>query len=1487
MRMLSSCPGVRNRFLFSLWALRGWSLFAAGCLSAAISFGQPVVSAARHKIQVRDPAVASTLEAQGGRLVADYGSYQLFEYDQLPVALAGRPELEPRDQYNFIFLNATRLDTSKSETQALRKSVGQFACKHLHLVQFAGPIQAAWREEILAAGAEIVTYIPENTYLVYGDAAALGRIQALAAAAPHVQWEGIYLDDYKIHPRARSVDAQGRPRNIGTELFAIQLVADAQANAATVALLAPQELQSKWEVLNYVNLVVSLKTAERVRILAAQSEVVSIQPYFVPQKFDERQDQIVAGNLANNGPSGPGYLSWLASKGFTPAQFTASGFVVDLSDSGVDNGTTMPFHPGLYALGDTNGFSRVVYNRLEGTANPGSSLMGCDGHGTLNSHVIGGYDDVAGFPYADANGYHYGLGICPFVKVGSSVIFDPNSFTRPNFTALQSRAYRDGARVSNNSWGSSGMGLYTSSSQEYDALVRDAQPAGSPNASPGNQSMVIVFANGNSGAYGSESVSPPATGKNVFSIGASENVQPIGDVDGCGLTDADANNVNDVASFSSLGPCLDGRHKPDLMAPGTRVTGGVVQAAFPSGTGQADPCFDGSGVCGSATTPFFPPGQELFTISDGTSHSTPCVAGACALLRQYFINTFTNTPSPAMTKAYLMNSARYMSGAGANDALWSDSQGMGELNLGMAFDSTPRMLRDQLAADLFTQSGQSLTFLNQIADPAKPLRVTIAWTDAPGNTTGNAYNNNLDLTVTVGGTTYKGNVFSGQYSIAGGIADSQNNVESVFLPAGTVGLVTVTVTATSINSDGVPNNSTPLDQDFAQVVYNVAPPPPVINSLQPTNLMVISGQPASFTVSASGLPPLNYQWYKGSSGIAGATASVFSIAAAQLSDSGTYSVVVTNLNGSVRTNATLTVVPTVPLPFALDTLSQSNFSWTSDPAVPWFGQTNVFHVSGTNTAAARSYFVPDNQQSTLWTTVTGPGTLSFYWKVSSEPNADILTFSDPAAGYTSQISGEVDWTKQSYLLPGGAQVLEWTYAKNAMNNRGLDAGFVDQVTFTLGATLPTISRQPIGVASLASVPVTFTVKADGTPVLSYQWRFEGNDIPGATSASLTLSSPSVLDTGVYSVRVSNPYGFTLSTGAYLGIVPLVARGDNSLGQIGVPLLTTNIVGVAAGAWHSLFLHGDGTLLALGENYDGQCNVANLRNLMAIAAGGYHSLGIQRDGTVTGWGANGSGQATPPPGLSNVTALAAGTWHSLALRSDGTVAAWGDNSFGQCAVPPGLSNVVAIAANGSHSLALRADGSLVAWGENTDASGSFAGESVVPFGLSSVAAIGAGNYNSLAAMTDGTLLAWGDNSQGQSQPPQGANGVVGIAAGAGHSIALKRDSTILAWGNDWNGQCDFDTGVSNVIAIAAGNAHSLLLEGNRFAVPQLLYPTRQGRQFSVWVQTFYGRSYALEYKNSLATSTWNLLTTVRGNGARQFLVDTAADSPQRFYRVRQY
>ena len=365
-------------------------------------------------------------------------------------------------------------------------------------------------------------------------------------------------------------------------------------------------------------------------------------------------------------------------------------------------------------------------------------------------------------------------------------------------------SYLAGATFTSNSWGASVGGAYDASSQAYDSLTRDAY-----GSTAGNQQMLHIFAAGNDGS-GTNTIGSPGTAKNVLTVAATENVREQGISDGCGVNYA--NNADDIATFSSRGPTDDNRAKPDISAPGTHIQGPASQ----------DPGYNGSGVCDQ----YHPAGQTLYAMSSGTSHSTPAVAGASSLVYEYYGRVLNpgQTPSPAMLKALLLNTPRYLNGVGSGGNLPGTGQGWGDVNLGMLFDGSARMIYDQRPADIFGATGETRTFYGVVSNNTLPFRVTVVWTDAPGPTTGNAYVNNLNLEVTVGGNTYLGNVFSGANSNTGGTADARNNVESVFIPAGVSGDFTVRVIAGNIAGDGVPGNADTTDQDFALVIYNATLP---------------------------------------------------------------------------------------------------------------------------------------------------------------------------------------------------------------------------------------------------------------------------------------------------------------------------------------------------------------------------------------------------------------------------------------------------------------------------------------------------------------------------------------------------------------------------------------------------------------------------------------------------------------------------------------
>ena len=810
--------------LLSLFLLLAWPLWQRFA-SPTAAFAQT----AHEKIYVRDRQYAAEITARGGKLIADYGAFQVLAVPQsLAETLTQQAAVDVRAEENQILLKAGALDTTRPEIQALRQQSSPKI--RLHLVHFAAPIKPEWHAELLATGVQIVNYLPHNAYLVSGEVDSLENLQQWAAQSQVVQWEGVYEARFKLAPNITNAPAPAEA------LYGIQLLTRPDDNQTTLALinrlrLAP--VNHQFRVAKFLNLIVALPPSA-LGVLAERDDVISLARYQVPRRFDERQNQLVAGNLNGVQPATGDYLNWLAIQGFTQAQFNASNFTVNITDTGIDNGTTTPTHFGLYRAGDRANASRITYSRLVGTPSGAeSTIKGCDGHGTLNAHIVAGFVPTGApfnaFPHADASGFRFGLGIAPFVKVGASVIFDNGGglfgdYTFPDFIELESRAYQDGARISSNSWGSNATGDYNIDAQAYDYLTRDAQPDGAAATAPGNQEMVLIFAAGNDGPL-AQSVGAPGTGKNVLTVGASESVHAFGGPDKCTTTDGEADSAHDMTTFSSRGPTADGRHKPDLVAPGTHITGGVVQIANPPANGQADACFNAAGVCGGPSTSrnFFPPGQQFYTASTGTSHSTPAVAGAAALLRQRFLNDGLPVPSPAMTKAVLMNSARYLTGANANDALWSHAQGLGAIHLQttLGMFSTPTLFRDQEAIDLFTATGQVRTINGTIHDPGKPLRITLAWTDAPGSTASAAWVNNLDLEVTVGGQTYRGNVFGGALSTTGGAFDTKNNVESILLPAGLSGAFTIRIIAANIAGDGVPNNATTLDQDFALVVFNM------------------------------------------------------------------------------------------------------------------------------------------------------------------------------------------------------------------------------------------------------------------------------------------------------------------------------------------------------------------------------------------------------------------------------------------------------------------------------------------------------------------------------------------------------------------------------------------------------------------------------------------------------------------------------------------
>jgi alpha-tubulin suppressor-like RCC1 family protein len=639
---------------------------------------------------------------------------------------------------------------------------------------------------------------------------------------------------------------------------------------------------------------------------------------------------------------------------------------------------------------------------------------------------------------------------------------------------------------------------------------------------------------------------------------------------------------------------------------------------------------------------------------------------------------------------------------------------------------------------------------------------------------------------------------------------------------------------------------TPLDQ--APVIL-----------FQPEDQLAGQSGDATFEVQAGGAQPLSYQWQFNGGDRLGATNATLHLTNLNVADMGFYRVRITNVFGeNLSAGAFLTVLDYGAALNTTDLVWVSSLGsfWVVDP---WATHDGIL--------SARAGGRKGDTASYLQTTVTGPGVLTFWWKAN--PMGSSLAFRMDDAGQPFYYQGG-DWQQRGIMVPAGDHALAWWCESE---------GWLDQVAWQPGTNLPpAITLPPASKATCRDGSVTFEVEAVGTPPLQYQWQFNGVNLADATSQTLTLPQVLPEQAGRYAVVVRSDYGAVTSLVAELHLLPLAYWGLSHEWLKVFPLCLTNAVALAAGGNHSLALIADGTVAAWGFNDQWQAVVPpGLSNVVAISAGCAVSLALKADGRVVAWGYRAA--TNVPSDLGEVIAISAGGYHGLALKADGTVRAWGYHSPNQTRIPEGLRNVVAIVAGCYHNLALKADGTVAVWGESDSAT-------PAPPDLTNAIAVAAGFGHSLALRADGTVVAWGGNAYGQTNVPANVTNVVAIAAGYANCLARRADGTVAGWGDNTHGQRDYPEGLETPVTMAAGWYHGLALLGNASASPRLFQPTREGNSFKLALPTERGKSYRLEYKNSLAEPQWILQPAQAGDGGVKVFTDPDAGGAQRFYRVYQ-
>ncbi len=130
--------------------------------------------------------------------------------------------------------------------------------------------------------------------------------------------------------------------------------------------------------------------------------------------------------------------------------------------------------------------------------------------------------------------------------------------------------------------------------------------------------------------------------------------------------------------------------------------------------------------------------------------------------------------------------------------------------------------------------------------------------------------------------------------------------------------------------------------------------------------------------------------------------------------------------------------PGISLPEAVDNPS---LIITTGGNASWIGQTSISYFGGD---AAQSGQILDSGNTWMETAISGPVTLSFYWKVSSETNYDFLEFYIDNT-LQNRISGNINWQRKNYSINAGTHTLRWRYVKDPDTSAGSDAGWVDKI----------------------------------------------------------------------------------------------------------------------------------------------------------------------------------------------------------------------------------------------------------------------------------------------------------------------------------------------------------------------------------------------------------------------------------------------------------
>jgi serine protease AprX len=667
-----------------------------------------------------------------------------------------------------------------------------------YLVQLSGPVLDSWKATLSDAGAELQDYVPHFAFrarMTPQGAAQVRRLSFVSSVTPMRR-------EQKFAPGMRRNGA--RPYVVRLDRNAASQEVEAALRAAGIQVLGRGGPQ-----------LMVVADGTQLDALAAIDGLSSIENFVPRIKHNEFGGGAIMGSHAANASG-----------------YDGSSQTIAIADTGLGTGTAGGAHADIPAsrIASIFNWTGVPDFCFEIIVNDGAQDVD-SGHGTHVATAAVGAGNATGAGRGtapEANLVFQAIENYAVPSLLCSLIYGlPEGYYLVGLPSdigdLFDQAYQQGARVHSNSWGAEVAGEYSADSANADDFIW------------AHRDMAVTFSAGNSGVdadldgtVDEFSINAPGTAKNVITVGASENDrQSHWDCDpsltytacaaqggqnsiftyGAGWPDRypanplrddpSAGNAEQMAAFSSRGPTMDGRIKPDVVAPGTWTLSGY-SAAFQQ---QYDPSpnprngayqYDGWGY----------PADASYKYMGGTSMSAPLVAGGAAVVRDFYQKARGHQASAALVKAALINTAVDLLDEN-NDGVLDNAnpipnmhEGWGRVDLVNATDASDQFYDETLPLS----TGTSTVFTFEVTSAGLPLKATLVWSDYPASTlAATSLVNDLDLTVVApDGTTYFGNRFSGGWSVTGGGPDRVNNVENVYVFAAAAGTWTLTVSGYNV-----------------------------------------------------------------------------------------------------------------------------------------------------------------------------------------------------------------------------------------------------------------------------------------------------------------------------------------------------------------------------------------------------------------------------------------------------------------------------------------------------------------------------------------------------------------------------------------------------------------------------------------------------------------------------------------------------------------